>query len=87
MSIKNIRGRFFATISGSIFDISPNAKSKFLPVTPVLNPAIPRGVAHDFSVAGLFVAQLRLSIGSDDSPPIKPLRSLSDGTASSSSHS
>ncbi len=35
ISTKSVRGRHFATVAGSIFDISPNAKSKVLPVTSI----------------------------------------------------
>jgi diaminopimelate decarboxylase len=36
VSTKSIRGRHFATVAGSSFDISPTARSRNLPVTPVL---------------------------------------------------
>lgn len=52
LSTKNVRGHYFATVTGSIFDISPNAKTKSLPVTPILNPAITRGSAHNFVISG-----------------------------------
>ena len=52
LSTKTVRGRNFANVSGSIFDISPNAKSKALPVTPILKPSSTRGPAHDFAIAG-----------------------------------
>ena len=35
ISTKTVRGKGFATVAGSIFDISPNARAKTLPVTPV----------------------------------------------------
>jgi diaminopimelate decarboxylase len=52
VSTKSVRDRHFATVSGSIFDISPNAKTKSLPVTPILDPKMPRGVVRDFVIAG-----------------------------------
>lgn len=52
VSTKTIRGRHFATVAGSIFDISPNAKTKSLPVTPILNPQLLREPARAFAIAG-----------------------------------
>jgi diaminopimelate decarboxylase len=52
ISIKTIRGKHFATVAGSIFDISPNAKSRCLPVQPILAPDVPRGVAREYIIAG-----------------------------------
>ena len=68
VSIKKVRGRYFATTSGSIFDISPNAKTKSLPVTPILNPAIKRGDAHDFSIAGFTCIESDILSDSLNSP-------------------
>lgn len=36
ISTKTVRGKNFATVAGSAFDISPTARSRGLPVTPVL---------------------------------------------------
>lgn len=49
ISIKTVRGHRFATVAGSSFDISPTARSRNLPVTPVLrqhrsNSAVPHHV-------------------------------------------
>lgn len=52
VSIKTVRGRHFATVTGSIFDISPNAKSKSLPVTPILDAMALRGPSRHFAIAG-----------------------------------
>jgi len=52
VSTKVIRGRNFATVAGSIFDISPNAKTKSLPVTPILHPQASREPVRDFAIAG-----------------------------------
>ena len=52
VSTKTVRNRHFATVSGSIFDISPNAKLRSLPVTPILDPKTPRRRARDFVIAG-----------------------------------
>ena len=52
ISTKTIRGHNFATVAGSIYDISPNAKIRYLPVTPILNPEISRGPAKNFQIAG-----------------------------------
>ena len=52
VSTKSVRDRHFATVAGSIFDISPNAKTKSLPVTPILDPKALRGPARDFAIAG-----------------------------------
>jgi diaminopimelate decarboxylase len=52
VSVKSIRGRNFATVSGSIFDISPNAKIRSLPVTPIYRPQVLREDARDFSIVG-----------------------------------
>jgi len=52
VSVKTIRDRHFATVAGSIFDISPNAKTKNLPVTQILNPQGPRGSAREYAIAG-----------------------------------
>lgn len=46
ISTKTVRGVGFATVAGSIFDISPNARSCGLPVTAVLDPAGDRDGAH-----------------------------------------
>ena len=39
ISTKHIRGKRFATVAGSSFDISPTARSRNLPVTPILQGA------------------------------------------------
>ena len=52
VSTKTIRDRHFATVAGSIFDISPNAKTKSLPVTPILNPLSSREPEREFAIAG-----------------------------------
>ena len=52
ISTKSVRGRHFATVAGSIFDISPNAKTKSLPVTPILDLKTPRRSEREFTVAG-----------------------------------
>jgi diaminopimelate decarboxylase len=52
LSTNKVRGCNFATVAGSIFDISPNAKCKSLPVTPILDPKLPREAAKDFAIAG-----------------------------------
>ena len=52
VSTKSVREHHFATVAGSIFDISPNAKMKSLPVTPILDPKVLRGPAKDFAIAG-----------------------------------
>jgi diaminopimelate decarboxylase len=52
VSTKEIRGRHFATVAGSIFDISPNAKSKLLPVAPILDPDVPRIDSLDYRITG-----------------------------------
>jgi diaminopimelate decarboxylase len=52
ISTKTVRSRHFATVAGSIFDISPNAKTKSLPVTAILNKKAPRVPARNFSIAG-----------------------------------
>lgn len=52
VSTKSIRGKHFATVAGSIFDVSPNAKIRSLPVTSIFNPELSRGAARDYSVVG-----------------------------------
>ncbi len=48
VSTKSVRGRNFATVAGSGFDISPTARSRNLPVTPVLQePRRDDGEAFD----------------------------------------
>ena len=39
-------------MSGSIFDISPNAKNQSLPVTPIVNASVERDVEREYSIAG-----------------------------------
>jgi len=52
-SIKLIRGVGFATVAGSMFDISPNAKTTNLPVTAILNPNLKRNKYHSmYNVVG-----------------------------------
>ena len=58
VSIKEVRGSHFATVAGSIFDISPNAKTKHLPVTPILNPQQSRNSSLPFAIAGLLVLKV-----------------------------
>ena len=52
-STKLIRGVGFATVAGSIFDISPNARTTNLPVQPILNPRLKRKKYHSlYNVVG-----------------------------------
>ena len=52
-SIKLIRGVGFATVAGSMFDISPNARTTNLPVTAILNPHLKRAKYHSlYNVVG-----------------------------------
>ena len=52
-SIKLIRGVGFATVAGSMFDISPNARTTNLPVTAILNPKLKRAKYHSlYNVVG-----------------------------------
>ena len=52
-STKLIRGVGFATVDGSIFDISPNARTTNLPVKPILNPHLKRNKYHSlYNVVG-----------------------------------
>lgn len=52
-SVKLIRGVGFATVAGSVMDISPNTRSINLPVTPILNPNIKRAKYHSlYNVVG-----------------------------------
>ena len=46
ISTKTVRGQGFATVAGSIFDISPNARSRALPVEAILDPGAVRRDAH-----------------------------------------
>lgn len=52
ISTKAIRGKHIATVAGSIFDISPNAKSKVLPVTAIHAPENPAVNSDPFAIAG-----------------------------------
>jgi diaminopimelate decarboxylase len=52
ISIKEIRGRKFATVAGSIFDISPSAREKNLPVTGIHAHRDRAGTAERFDIAG-----------------------------------
>jgi diaminopimelate decarboxylase len=52
ISTKKVRNQHFATVAGSIFDISPNAKTKSLPVSPILDPKVLKRVARNFAIAG-----------------------------------
>jgi diaminopimelate decarboxylase len=54
ISLKDIRGRRIATVSGSIFNISPVARSTNLPVTILnrLEPVAQKGEKLSFAVAG-----------------------------------
>ena len=52
ISTKSIRGKYFATVAGSIFDISPNDKIKYLPVSPIYNPHSERGPSRNYAVVG-----------------------------------
>lgn len=47
LSVKEVRGKRFATVSGSGFDISPTARSRHLPVTPILAEDREGAEAHD----------------------------------------
>jgi diaminopimelate decarboxylase len=52
-SVKKVRGVGFATVAGSIMDISPNARSSKLPVQAVLNPNVKRNKLHStYNVVG-----------------------------------
>lgn len=50
LAVKNIRSKRFAVVAGSSFDISPTARSRHLPVTPVL--ASPRSGSSLQDVVG-----------------------------------
>ena len=52
VSTKSIRGKYFATVAGSIFDISPNAKIDYLPVSVIHNPNAERGPSRNYEVVG-----------------------------------
>lgn len=51
ISTKVVRGKGFATVAGSSFDISPTARSRGLPVTPVLRAPRP-DTGASFDVVG-----------------------------------
>ena len=52
-SIKKVRGVGFATVAGSILDISPNSRSSKLPVQSVLDPKIKRNKLHStYNIVG-----------------------------------
>ena len=52
-SIKKVRGVGFATVGGSILDISPNSRSSKLPAQPVLDPKIKRKNLHSiYNIVG-----------------------------------
>lgn len=52
-SVKKVRGVGFATVAGSVMDISPNARSSKLPVQAVLNPNVKRNKLHStYNVVG-----------------------------------
>jgi diaminopimelate decarboxylase len=52
-SVKKVRGVGFATVAGSVMDISPNARSSKLPVQVVLNPNIKRDKLHStYNIVG-----------------------------------
>jgi diaminopimelate decarboxylase len=46
ISTRSVRGEGFATVAGSIFDISPNARCRTLPVEAILDPGADRSGAH-----------------------------------------
>jgi len=50
VSVKEVMGKHFATVAGSSFDISPMARSRNLPVTPIL--ADPRNGAVSYDIVG-----------------------------------
>lgn len=50
LSVKKIGGKKFATVAGSAFDISPTARSRNLPATPIL--AEDRGGAEPHDIVG-----------------------------------
>jgi diaminopimelate decarboxylase len=50
VSIKTVRGKSFVTVAGSSFDISPTARSRSLPVTPVVRDL--RGDPRSHDVVG-----------------------------------
>jgi len=52
LSTKSVRNKNFATVAGSIFDISPNAKVKNLPVKLILDPRLTRKASRGFSIVG-----------------------------------
>lgn len=53
ISTKTVRGKHFATVAGSSFDISPTARSRVLPVTAILNEDDPeRPAEHAYDVVG-----------------------------------
>lgn len=52
ISTKAIRNHHFATVAGSIFDISPNAKTRNLPVTPICQPSSFSNTPKSFTIAG-----------------------------------
>ncbi len=52
-STKIIRREGYATVAGSMFDISPNARTTNLPVTAILNPKLKRKKYHtSYNVVG-----------------------------------
>ncbi len=51
ISTKTVRGKKFATVAGSAFDISPTARSRGLPMTPIL-ASVDRDLAQSFDVVG-----------------------------------
>lgn len=52
ISKKNIRGKNIATVSGSIFNISPTARSQNLPVTVIRQCKVAQDVGLRFDIAG-----------------------------------
>ena len=52
-SVKKVRGIGFATVAGSVMDISPNTRSSKLPVQAVLNPNVKRNKFHStYNIVG-----------------------------------
>ena len=52
-SVKKVRGIGFATVAGSVIDISPNTRSSKLPVQAVLNPNVKRNKFHStYNIVG-----------------------------------
>lgn len=52
ISTKSIRGKHFATVAGSIFDISPNAKSRVLPVAAIRKSQVAEATDQPVAIVG-----------------------------------